>query len=272
MFLQKIYRNKIAILIILVTTALAVFSFWNDSLIVDEIPHIGAGYSYITKRDMRSNPEHPPLAKIIGAVPLLFYDVNENVFDEYGPWQTNDHFTQWNLGRQLIYNGDANPQSITRAVKVPMLVFFVLGAFILYKWTKERYNANTALLALFLFTLSPTILAHSRYVATDIPATVGILATIYFFVRYLKNSNWKNLWITGFILGLALLTKFSVAILVLYIPLLALICGSMQKSDAKGWTLKCSIISFLRGVLVIIIAYTFVVWPVYLIFTSRYPV
>ena len=37
----------------------------------DEPIHIAAGYSYWVTRDFRMNPEHPPLAKLLAAFPLL---------------------------------------------------------------------------------------------------------------------------------------------------------------------------------------------------------
>ena len=36
----------------------------------DEPAHIGAGLSYWTMRDFRVNPQHPPLLKELGALPL----------------------------------------------------------------------------------------------------------------------------------------------------------------------------------------------------------
>src|SRR5437016_3650159 len=37
----------------------------------DEPLHLAAGYSYWKMRDFRMNPEHPPLAKLLAALPLL---------------------------------------------------------------------------------------------------------------------------------------------------------------------------------------------------------
>src|SRR4051794_31173671 len=36
----------------------------------DETTHLGAGYSYLASHDFRLNPEHPPLLKMIAALPL----------------------------------------------------------------------------------------------------------------------------------------------------------------------------------------------------------
>jgi hypothetical protein len=43
---------------------------WRESVAIDEVVHIGAGVSYLQRFDLRLNPEHPPLAKMLAALPL----------------------------------------------------------------------------------------------------------------------------------------------------------------------------------------------------------
>ena len=63
----------------------------------DESAHIMAGYSYLTRRDFRLNPEHPPLIKEMAAVPLLFLNLR---FPEGKDWDQGD---QWNTGQRFIH-------------------------------------------------------------------------------------------------------------------------------------------------------------------------
>src|SRR5713101_1529359 len=44
---------------------------WRKSLTNDEYYHIPAGYYYLTQRNFKLNEEHPPLVKILSALPLL---------------------------------------------------------------------------------------------------------------------------------------------------------------------------------------------------------
>lgn len=48
----------------------------RESVTFDEVAHIGAGVSYLQKLDMRMNEEHPPLAKVLAAVPLVLRGVH----------------------------------------------------------------------------------------------------------------------------------------------------------------------------------------------------
>ena len=47
----------------------------------DETLHLFAGYAYLKWGDFGINPEHPPLAKIVGAIPLLVMDLNHQGVD-----------------------------------------------------------------------------------------------------------------------------------------------------------------------------------------------
>jgi MFS family permease len=247
-----------AAVIITVTVILAVASSWNDSIIVDEVPHIGAGYSYLVKQDMRLNPEHPPLAKDLAAIPLLFLNLNQDAFQSKF-WQT-DVNGQWEFGRRLIFNSGNDADLIRHLARLPMLLFFILSAVLLFKWARKLYDDRAAIIALTLFSFSPTIIAHSRFVTTDMAALFGVLAATYFFINYLKSRTIKNFVIAGLVFGVALLCKFSTILLAPFFILLALIFPARGRLKTAAFTL----LIFVIGVVVIL-------WPVYYFHTFNYP-
>lgn len=253
-----------AAIIIAAALILAITSFWNDSLIVDEIPHAGSGYSYLKKLDYRLNPEHPPLAKALAALPLLFLDLKQDAFKTRF-WLENIN-GQWDFGRSLVFQSDNNPDLITKAVKFPMLLFFILAAVLIYKWAKKLYGRFAALTALTLFSFSPTVLAHSRLVTTDLPALFGVIFAAYFFIKYIENPNRKNLWLAGIAFGVAMLTKFSTFLLIPYFLILAIIFG-LTKKPKKVYVSRFTF----RALLIFVIGFIFIVWPVYYLFTFNYP-
>ena len=247
------WSNQVALAITAVATALAVTSVWNDSVIVDEVPHIGAGYSYLVKRDMRLNPEHPPLAKDLAAIPLLFLNLKQDAFNTKA-WLT-DINGQWEFGRALIFGSGNNADLITRAAKMPMLLFFIGSAWIIFVWTRNLYGDKAALIALILFCFSPTILAHSRFVTTDMPALFGVLSATYFFLAYLKAPSRNKFVLAALFFGIALLLKFSTVLLVPFF----LIIGIFK------WR------SFLKIILMVACGFIFVVGPVYQLQITNYP-
>src|SRR6266704_96050 len=95
----------IAGILIVVASTVAIASAWRDSPIVDEDPHIGAGYSYIAGHTYEFNPEHPPLAKDLAGLTLLPLRINSKILaGVYGANPPTDVHGQWNFGRALIYH------------------------------------------------------------------------------------------------------------------------------------------------------------------------
>src|SRR3989344_825651 len=214
------YKN-LSISVVLIALVLAITSLWDDSFIVDEIPHVGAGYSYITRGDFRLNPEHPPLAKDMAGLALSFLSIDQSVFSTQ--YWTTDINGQWNFGRALIYNPANDVDAITRTAKTTVLFFFLMSAVLIYRWAKERYGERAAFIATVLFSFSPTVLTHSRFVTTDMPALFGVLLGTYFFIKFLQKPSRRTFWLAVLAFGVAQLTKFSIVLLAPLFIILALI-------------------------------------------------
>lgn len=261
-------KTKIAAAgIIAVAFLLAVTSVWDDAFIVDEIPHVGAGYSYIAKGDMRLNPEHPPLAKDLAGIALSFLELNDQTAFETNFWK-EDLNGQWEFGRRLIYNSGNDAELITHTAKIPMLAFFVASAILIFYLANRLYGSRAGLIALTLFSFSPTVLTHARFVTTDVPALFGALFATYFFLRYLQTPHRKNFWLAAVMFGLALLTKFSTFLLAPYFVLLALVYGWVHADRQKFFH---AMRYFLNTILIFVVGFVVMVWPVYYFHTWHYP-
>ncbi|MEK9158334.1 MAG: glycosyltransferase family 39 protein [Patescibacteria group bacterium] len=258
----------VASLLIIVAGTTALASVWHDSPIVDEIPHIGAGYSYVAGHTYKFNPEHPPLAKDVAGLALLPLHISSSMLSGVfgNQWSPNSD-GQWNFGRTLIYHSGTDPINIIHSAKLPMIIFFVFSAILIFVWTKKMYGARSGLLALFLFALSPTVIAHSRFVTTDVPALFGILLATYFFTRYLNQRTTKNFWLASVAFGIAMLTKFSTFLLVPYFIVLAI---------AWAWAyehhyFEASAKIIVKTVLIIATGFIIIVAPVYQLHLINYP-
>ena len=207
----------LAALMLALMLGLAFFSMLGDSQTMDEVSHLPAGYSYITQHDMRINPEHPPLMKDMAGLGVWIWSkisgTQINFPSEIKAWK-NDINGQWDFGFNFMYYSGNNADGMLIAGRLPMfLILLILGIYI-FKWSKELFGNKTALLALFLYSFSPTFIAHGRLVTTDVAATAAIFISLYYFVRWLKTPSIKNLVIAGIIFGLALSAKFSVFLLI----------------------------------------------------------
>jgi len=238
------------------------FSSWNDSATFDEVAHIPAGYSYLTQRDYRLNPEHPPLIKDLSAIPLLFLKLNFPT--DIKAW-TEDVNGQWDMGRIFLYEAGNNPDQILRFSRFPIMLLALIFGWLLFKWTSRLYGNKVGLLTLFFFGLSPTIIAHSRYVTTDLGAAFGFFVGLMTFLNFLNNQTKKNLIIAGVVFGAVQLLKFSLIILA---PIYFLLGVLWVVISGYSWKEMLKIIGkiVLIGLIGLII-----IWAVYQFHVWNYP-
>ena len=252
--------TAIAIVLLAFFVVLSVASIWNDSATMDESVHIPAAYSYLSQKDMRLNPEHPPLLKDLSAVPLLLMKINFPA--EHPSWAENIN-DQWAFGPKFLYESGNDADEIIFWARIfPILLAAFLGYF-LFVWAGKNFGRKTALLTLALFVFSPTILAHGRLVTTDVAAAAGIALATACFLNSFKNPNLKNTIIAGLLFGMAMLMKFSTFLLMPYFFGLAIVWAFLKKTGYYK--------SLLRLSLIFIIGFVVIVWPVYQYNVWSYP-
>ncbi len=248
---------------------LAFFSVADDSATMDELAHIPAGYSYIDQQDMRLNPEHPPLLKDLAGLSIWIgskitgQEINLPL--SHKSW-TEDINGQWDFGGEFLYRSGNPTDNMLLWSRLPMILITLLLGFYVFKWTREKYGNKAGLIALFLYSLSPTFLAHGRLVTTDVGAATAFFISAYYLVKWLKEQTTKNLVIAGFVFGLALLTKFSLALLIPYFIFLTVVWGLV---NYKSFCL--SLIKPLAGLFLIGLIALAIIGPVYLYHTWNYP-
>jgi 4-amino-4-deoxy-L-arabinose transferase-like glycosyltransferase len=205
------------IALVAVQTMQMAYVVHRESLTFDEDDHMFAGYMMWHTGDYGLNPEHPPLVKLLAALPLLGRDL----------WvpqlKSGDFKAEAYLGGRdwLAHNDGAGQRLVFRmrlmagllAVALSLLVFFA---------AREWFGASAGLVALVLVTFDPNILAHSALVTTDVGASLFFLAAIYGFYRYVKLPTLPRLLLAGIAAGLLLATKHSGILLA---PMLLLLIG-----------------------------------------------
>ena len=247
--------------------ALMFASSWNDSAIIDELAHIPAGYSYVFLRDARLNPEHPPLIKDLAALPLVF--LRQNFPTDVPSWR-DDVNGQWTQGAIFLYEAGNDPDQILRLMRLPMMLLAVLFGALLWRWANRHFGTKTAHLALFFYAFSPTFLAHSRFVTTDLAAAFAFFLGVTAFVRFLREPSPKNIVLAGLAFGTAQLLKFS---LILLIPIYGVLAVAWAFSKVQySWRERFSIFLEIIGKTFFIVAVTLALsWLVYLWHVWNYP-
>lgn len=204
------------------------FSQYSDTAIMDELAHIPAGYSYLTRQDMRLNPEHPPLIKDLAALPLLLLRPNFPV--NVPAWQ-EDLNGQWTMGSIFLYESGNDADQILHWARFPLLLLAIFFGWLFFSWVRRHYGEKVALLALFFYAFSPTFIAHSRYVTTDLAAAFGFFIGIAGFLAYLQNPSRRRLLYAGVLLGIALSLKFSTFLLLPFFMLFGALWVFLSEFD-----------------------------------------
>jgi hypothetical protein len=181
----------------------------------DEAAHILAGYTYWTHADFGMNPEHPPLVKLLATAPLLSEHLT--VPEPRGRYFKEIEFLS---GHDFLYANNAD-RILLRTRMAAGLLTIALGLLI-YLAGSEMFAWGAGVIALFLFVLEPSILAHGALVTTDSGFSLFFFASVYAFYRYVKQPSLRRLTVAGLAVGLALAAKHSGVLLAPVLILLAI--------------------------------------------------
>lgn len=179
--------------IIVLSGFLMVSSVWLDSPTLDEALHLRSGYAAVSQSDLGLNTFHPPLWKMIAAFPLLLRGETPD-FD--------------NPGTFLL------PRIMLITVSLAFLWVYFL-------WAEKRSGGTTALFALIMLSFNSPFLSQARYISTDTGAMWGYWAGTAALVNFLEKKSIYSFLLLLAALSFALLTKFSMLLLVPLVPLIA---------------------------------------------------
>ncbi|ODA35464.1 ArnT family glycosyltransferase [Planctopirus hydrillae] len=175
----------------------------------DEYWHLPIGVFYWQTADWRVDPINPPLVRMWASLPLVVGGVGLELPEKSG-WpdrvpmaeEVGDAFHDQHAGsyRQHFF--------MARLMMIPL---GTMAGLLLVIWARQWFGESAGLLAAMLWVTCPTVLAHSSLVAHDLPATLGAFATVAACVYWQSRPTGKRACLWGTVLGLALLTKLTVA-------------------------------------------------------------
>lgn len=260
--------NQLALILLIIMFFLMLGSIWNSSATVDELAHIPAGFGYITQKDYRLNPEHPPLLKALAALSgQIFTRSNFPTDTKY--WQ-EDINGQWAQGAKFLYESGNNADKIIFWSRFPLILLALFFGWLIFSWTQKRFGSNTAFLILIFYAFSPTFLAHSPLVTTDLGAAFAFFIGIITFIKFLEVPSWRNILISGIAFGAAQLIKFSLVLLVPMI-LLLLVSWILSRPNLHWHERFRSGLKILGKTIVIGLIGLTLIWIVYAYFVWNYP-
>jgi hypothetical protein len=204
-----------AVLLLALMALLAGGAARRDSVTFDEIAHIGAGVSYLQKLDLRMNEEHPPLAKVVAALPLVLRGAHADY--SHISWTFSgkifyQFLGEWVFGHWFLMRWN-DPYSTLIWARVPMLLLTLLLGLTLYLCGSRLGSPWGGLLCLSAFVTMPAFIAFGPLVITDIAVTLFWVLTVWQLPNMWRSPTRGTIVKFGLALAGALLSKFSSGLL-----------------------------------------------------------
>jgi hypothetical protein len=203
------YRAAVALLLLAMGAAM-VTSALQETQTWDEAGHLTAGYLYLKTGHAAFYTDHPPLRSVF-ALPLLF--LNLHIPYDRPEWTARD---QTAFATQFLYTNPYHPDTLLLAGRSVAIALTLAFGLVLVTWTHRYFDGATALIALAFFVFDPNLIAHGRYITTD------MLCAFTFFLAVVAFHSGRPV-LAGIALGIALSAKFSAIALVPILLLLAIV-------------------------------------------------
>ena len=129
---------------------------------------------------MTGDVSHPPLARVMGAL---------------GPWLAGEHWTptgNTTTDGTSVLGYDAHYDRMLALARLGMLPFFLLACVMVFLWGNRTGGPVAGLMATFLFTTIPPVLAHATLVTTDMAATAFTVTGAYIWLLWAERPDWRR--------------------------------------------------------------------------------
>jgi len=216
----------VLVLVALGFAALGLYQAWHDSPTFDEPVYVAAGLSSLTRHDLRINPEHPPLAKALAALPALAVH------------PVIPHTQAWTRGDERLWSAEflqaqlqaGTLQRVMFAARLVPLAEAIATAFVLYLLARRLFTPTAGVVAAVAWLGGPLVLGLGHLDGVDVPFTLAALVVSLTLVRVLeidrldRRARARLLWL-GAACGVAAAVKDTGLLLAALAPAIVVISG-----------------------------------------------
>src|SRR5260370_19136569 len=150
MTIRRLFWAGVAAILAIVGV-LEVRSARGETQTWDEGIHISAGYSYLKFGDYSWNAEHPPLVKMVSALPLMMMGLTARPYEAGGKRRD-----QVQYGIDFLYKNRRDADTILFATRSANILLTLLFAFAVAWGTPLRYGPAPGLPEAALMPFEPT--------------------------------------------------------------------------------------------------------------------
>lgn len=230
-------NNLLVISLLLLHANLVAYSATRHSPNLNEPGHLVAGMSHWKFQGFALYRVNPPLVRMVAsAIPAFFMEIKTN----WKNYSKNSGVPRpvFKIGSDFVIANGVNSYWIFTIARWACIPFSLLGGYVCYCWAKDLYGPMAGLISLSLWCFSPNILAHAQFITPDCGATAMGITSSYLFWKWLNTKSWATALLSGFVMGLALLTKTTWIILFGLWPLLWLGWQFIDKESLDKYSWK----------------------------------
>jgi 4-amino-4-deoxy-L-arabinose transferase-like glycosyltransferase len=227
------------------------FEAWHDSPTFDEPVYVSAGLVAVLHHDVADNAEHPPLFKVLAALPVL---VVGPVVPGDGRWNTNNErsystrFVRAQVGAGTLHR-------VTLASRLVPLIECALLALALYALASLLFGAWAGVVAALLWLLDPLVLGLAHIDGVDLPFALTTVLVSLTLVRWLRRRDRSSLLWLGAACGAAVSAQSTGLLLGALATVVVLVAARRAGQTGRA--------AWLAAGLMVGVAWV-VVWAVYL--------
>lgn len=213
----------------LIHAALGVDAARRLTVTHDEYWHVPAGFLAWKTGRFDFDPLNPPLTRLWATWPLLFTQAKCDA----GRIAPGDLFA---LGHQFLTENLENYEIYLTLSRSMNVIWSVTTGVLVALWSRALFGDKAALLAAGLWTFCPTAVANGALVTPDAGGCCLFVATLYAAWRWARHRDWRSAGLTGVLLGLAQLAKFTNLLLVPLVFVVAWLgCERAQSVGSNSW-------------------------------------
>lgn len=188
---------------------LLVWAIVTSGPTIDEPPHLMAGLSNWQTGRFDVYHVNPPLVRMVASFPVLW-------MNPVTDWSNAVPFgatrTEFRLGAQFVHDNGPICELYFIIARLCCMPFSVFGLVVCYKWASVAFGSRSGLLAALMWATSPMILGHGALITADVASASFGIATMYSLRCWALRPTFQNSVLVGCVAGMALLTKFTWAI------------------------------------------------------------
>jgi uncharacterized membrane protein len=235
----------------------------QKGLFIDDSMHMPAGYSYLLTHDYRLNQEHPPLIKLLSGLGL--WELHPYFPFESPGWQQaatpGDPEDGMVRIEEAFFDGNAKQfERIAFYGRLPVLVVSLLLLLVAWWLTRQLFGPVAALIAVLLLATEPNIVGNAIVVQNDVAAALALVLFGIAVRKFVTDDRVRGAFALGGALGLALVTKYSLVVLVPVTCAIVVACvvwRLIRKRSSLGAVVLSSFIVIVTAYVILITFYAF---------------